>query len=56
MVALRLDRRLQGRIDASDVIQEAFLEASVRLPDYLREPSMPFFLWLLRRERREYRL
>src|SRR5207302_7015680 len=29
-----------------DVIQEAFLEASVRLPDYLREPSMPFFLWL----------
>jgi len=46
MVALRLDRRLQGRVDASDVIQEAFLEASVRLPDYLREPSMPFFLWL----------
>ena len=46
MIALRLDRRLQGRVDASDVIQEAFLEASLRLPDYLREPSMPFFLWL----------
>jgi RNA polymerase sigma-70 factor (ECF subfamily) len=46
MVALRLDRRLQGRVDASDVIQEAFLEASVRLPEYLREPPMPFFLWL----------
>jgi RNA polymerase sigma-70 factor (ECF subfamily) len=46
MVALRLDRRLQGRIDASDVIQEAFLEASTRLPDYLRQPDMPFFLWL----------
>jgi RNA polymerase sigma-70 factor (ECF subfamily) len=46
MVALRLDRRLQGRVDASDVIQEAFLEASVRLPEYLREPSMSFFLWL----------
>jgi RNA polymerase sigma-70 factor (ECF subfamily) len=30
MVALRMDRRLQGRIDASDVIQEAYLEASVR--------------------------
>ena len=41
MIALRLDRRLQGRVDASDVIQEAFLEASLRLPDYLREPSMP---------------
>jgi RNA polymerase sigma-70 factor (ECF subfamily) len=46
MVALRLDRRLQGRIDASDVIQEAFLEASSRLPDYLTRPSLPFFLWL----------
>jgi RNA polymerase sigma-70 factor (ECF subfamily) len=44
MVSLRLDRRLQGRVDASDVIQEAFLEASVRLPEYLREPPMPFFL------------
>jgi RNA polymerase sigma-70 factor (ECF subfamily) len=46
MVALRLDQRLQGRIDASDVIQEAFLEASARLADYLRRPTMPFFLWL----------
>ena len=46
MVALRMDRRLQGRIDASDVIQEAYLEASVRLTEYLRDPSMPFFLWL----------
>jgi RNA polymerase sigma-70 factor (ECF subfamily) len=46
MVALRLDRRLQGRIDPSDVIQEAYLEASVRLAEYLRNPSMPFFLWL----------
>jgi RNA polymerase sigma-70 factor, ECF subfamily len=46
MVDLRLDRRLHGRIDASDVIQEAYLEASARLPEYLRQPSMPFFLWL----------
>ncbi len=46
MVALRLDGRLQGRLDASDVIQEAFLEATTRLPEYLRQPSMPFFLWL----------
>jgi RNA polymerase sigma-70 factor (ECF subfamily) len=46
MVALRLDQRLQGRIDASDVIQEAYLEASTRLEDYLRQPAMPFFLWL----------
>jgi RNA polymerase sigma-70 factor, ECF subfamily len=46
MIALRLDRRLQGRIDPSDVIQEAYLEASARLAEYLRNPSMPFFLWL----------
>ena len=46
MVAMRLDRRLQGRIDPSDVIQEAYLEASARLAEYLSNPSMPFFLWL----------
>src|SRR5262245_56172611 len=46
MVALRLDPRLQGRIDPSDVIQDAYLEASTRLGEYLREPAMPFFLWL----------
>jgi RNA polymerase sigma-70 factor (ECF subfamily) len=46
MVALRLDRRLQGRIDPSDVIQEAYLEASTRLAEYVRNPTMPFFLWI----------
>src|SRR5262245_32955829 len=46
MVALRLDQRLQGRIDASDVLQEAYLEAWTRLREYMREPPMPFFLWL----------
>ena len=46
MVALRLDHRLQGRIDPSDVIQETHLEAWSRLAEYLRDPKMPFFLWL----------
>src|SRR5262245_56298752 len=46
MVDLRLDRRLGGRIDPSDVIQEAQLEAAERLAEYLRSPTMPFFLWL----------
>lgn len=46
LVALRLDARLQGRVDASDVIQEAFLEAARRLPDYGRDPGLPFYLWL----------
>ena len=46
MVRLRLDRRLAGRIDPSDVIQEAYAEAWRRLEGYLKEPKMPFFLWL----------
>jgi RNA polymerase sigma-70 factor, ECF subfamily len=46
MVQMRLDWRLHGRIDASDVIQDAWLEATSRLPDYLNNPAMPLFLWL----------
>ena len=46
MVDLRLDRRLQGRIDASNVIQEAHLEVAERLPEYLKDPRLPPFLWL----------
>lgn len=46
MVRLRLNRRLQGRVDPSDVLQEAFLEVSKGLADYLRSPTLPFFLWL----------
>lgn len=46
MVRLRLDPRLQGRIDPSDVIQEAYIEAAERLAEYLRDPKLPFFLWL----------
>jgi RNA polymerase sigma-70 factor (ECF subfamily) len=46
MVRLRLNRRLQGRIDDSDVLQEAFLEAARRLPEYLADRPLPFFLWL----------
>src|SRR4051794_16923370 len=46
MVRLRLDCRLKGRIDAADVIQEAFVDASRRLPAYAANPTMPPFLWL----------
>jgi RNA polymerase sigma-70 factor (ECF subfamily) len=46
MVAIRLDPRLHGRIDPSDVIQETYLEAAARLAEYLHKPTMPFFLWL----------
>jgi RNA polymerase sigma-70 factor (ECF subfamily) len=46
MVALRLDRRLRGRIDPSDVLQEAFLQAAQAGPKYLERPEQPVFLWL----------
>jgi RNA polymerase sigma-70 factor (ECF subfamily) len=46
MVELRLDWRLQARLDASDVIQEAYLDIVRKLPDYLQQPDVPLFLWL----------
>jgi RNA polymerase sigma-70 factor (ECF subfamily) len=46
MVEMRLDKRLQARIDASDVIQDAYLEVMTRLDAYLRDPKLPLFLWL----------
>src|SRR6516165_6755441 len=46
MVRLRLSRQLQGRVDDSDILQEAFLEAAQRFPDYLADRPLPFFLWL----------
>jgi RNA polymerase sigma-70 factor (ECF subfamily) len=46
LVAMRLDRAVQGRVDASDVVQDALVEANRRLPEYLRDPAMPFHLWL----------
>jgi RNA polymerase sigma-70 factor (ECF subfamily) len=46
LVMLRLDRRLRGRVDSGDVIQDVFLEAARRIPDYVRRPNMPFYLWL----------
>jgi RNA polymerase sigma-70 factor (ECF subfamily) len=46
VIGLRLDPALAGRVDASDVVQDVLLEASQRLSDYLRDPAMPFHLWL----------
>jgi RNA polymerase sigma-70 factor (ECF subfamily) len=46
MVRLRLDRRLQGRVDAADVVQEAYLAVRVKFPQYSADPRLPFFLWL----------
>jgi RNA polymerase sigma-70 factor (ECF subfamily) len=46
MVRLRLSRRLSGRVDDSDVIQESFLDIARQLPEYVKSPTLPFFLWL----------
>jgi RNA polymerase sigma-70 factor (ECF subfamily) len=46
MIDLRLDPAIVQRLDASDVVQDVLLEASRRLQDFLRKPSMPFHLWL----------
>ncbi len=41
-----MDSRLQGRVDASDVLQDGFLDVATRLESYLRNPKLPPFLWL----------
>jgi RNA polymerase sigma-70 factor, ECF subfamily len=46
MVRLRLDRRLQGRLDPSDVLQEAYLDVARRADEYIANRSIPVFLWL----------
>jgi RNA polymerase sigma-70 factor, ECF subfamily len=46
LVQVRLDPQLRPRVDASDVVQEAQLEAARRLQNYLQEPALPFRLWL----------
>jgi RNA polymerase sigma-70 factor (ECF subfamily) len=46
MVRLRLDRRLQGRIDPSDVLQDAYLDYARRFAEWAARPTLPFFLWL----------
>lgn len=59
MIAARMDPRLVARLDVSDVIQDALVEVTERLPGYLAEREqaastpepagrgpMPFFLWV----------
>lgn len=46
MVRLRMDRRLQGRVDPADVVQEAYLTVRGKFPQYCADARLPFFLWL----------
>ncbi|WP_435011463.1 sigma-70 family RNA polymerase sigma factor [Tundrisphaera lichenicola] len=46
MVRVRLDRRLWGRVDPDDILQEAYLDATRRIGHYAAQGSMSAFLWL----------
>lgn len=48
MVAIRLDRRLAARVDASDIVQEAMRDAFERLSAYFADPQIAFYPWLRR--------
>ena len=46
LIRMRLDQKIQRRIDVSDVVQDVLVEANRRLQRYLSDPIMPFHLWL----------
>ena len=46
LVQMRLDQKVQRRVDVSDVVQEVLIEANRRLREYLQNPVMSFHLWL----------
>jgi RNA polymerase sigma-70 factor, ECF subfamily len=48
MIAARLDKTLEPRLDPSDVVQETLADAARRLPEYLRDRPLPFYPWLYR--------
>src|SRR5262249_10825706 len=46
MVRLRMHSRLQGRVDPTDVLQDAYLAVRSKFPRYGADPHMSFYLWL----------
>ena len=49
MVEFRLDPRLRGRVEAADVLQEAYIEVARRIGDYTSNPAVSFFVWARQR-------
>ncbi len=46
MVDARMDRRLSVRVDASDVVQDALVDAWRRMDEYFHDQPLPFLAWL----------
>jgi RNA polymerase sigma-70 factor (ECF subfamily) len=46
LIEVHFDRRLLARVDPSDVVQEALVEAVCQLSDYLEKRPLPFYPWL----------
>ena len=46
MVSFRLDRRLYGRVDPADILQEAYVEAAKRIDSYLADPQVSMYIWI----------
>ncbi len=46
LIQFRMHARLRSRVNASDVIQETFLDASRRLKEFAENPEVPFYVWL----------
>ncbi len=45
IVNFRLDRRLRGRVDADDVLQEAYINTAKRIDYFLKDASRSIFVW-----------
>lgn len=46
MIELRIGDQLAARIDANDVMQEAFVDAAKKIDGYLRDCPTSIFVWL----------
>ena len=46
LVSLRMDQRMAGRVDPSDIVQETLVKAAERLPAYASRRPLPFYPWL----------
>lgn len=45
MVDFRMDRRLYGRVDAGDILQDSYMEIARRVDSFLEDPTVSFFIW-----------